>query len=589
MSESIFIASKQNIQREIVKINIRFTPSSIEALSHFFFIQRSRNSKKLYYAEIASIIEIPFEENLEEMLSEQLCIIEFNNGIFIFHFKNSIHQEPINILENVYAKSNSEMMGDRFFSIYHTMHSSNFSFSLPVIDASEFNLEETEATQEHNIRESLLYDNSIIPDVSEDKKIYARIVKEDEVFSLTLTNKKMLNFDYEYLFEEKHKEVYRPYFYEFSLSESSQQRIAYGDYDEDKLYEINLISLRNIQAKNPEELLEGVLLFSASPIKQIPAYVEIKGENKEESVSKKSDLIRDFFKQTHYTIQDKKKIEDGFMQKISLSNQHNLTYEVEIFNVGQGNWIHINIFDKKKFISRLVFDIGIGNGKGGHSDKKLRSLITMNAANDIDEKSTFVLSHWDSDHIQGVVELQTKQFFTTWIVPALPDKPKNGALRLAAFLKVDSNIEDYFIDHRLNGQLIFDNSYIKLGKGQGHGPSTKVSYTKENNSGLILAIKKANKQMLFPGDCEYIELPACFTHQEYEALIVSHHGASIKQSSLNSLGFISPSTKKNAVVCVGKNTSYPKECHKDSIVNLGYELHETRDYKTANQPCLLKL
>lgn len=587
MSENIFIASRQEIESEILQVNVNFKFHQYKEIPqkenvHFFYY--NRGNKKLYYAIIASVEELHSQGELIEIASPKLCIVQFNNGVFQIKFNDSISEKPLNTLKDIYAKRNAKMVGDRSFSIYNTLELSRFSYALPIVDEITFMVED-------EFRDMLLYDNSMIPDICEKRRTFAKIVREDEELSLTLLNENMLDIDYQYLLEEKYQQIYRPYFYEFTLSENAQKKLMSEGYSEELLYEIEIISVRNIKNEFKEQVLDGRLLFSASPLRRIPAYIKILHTNTDQTIDQQFDAIEQAIKTGISTVYNKNAIEQAFMNKIPLSKKADVNYEVKIYNVGQGNWIHILVYDADKLITKVVFDIGIGNGKGGHLDNDLRSIITKNAAKEIKDNYIFLLSHWDSDHIQGIVELQRNQFHTTWIMPNLPDRPGNGAKRLAAFLNVDPNITAIFIDHSLNNQLIFDNAYFKLGKGKGNGPGTHTSYTKENNSGLILAIKTSSKQMLFPGDCEYIQFPDTFKlYQSYDALILTHHGAKIKQTNLTLLGFNqSGGTNKFAVVCVGKDKSYPNVGHENSIKNLGYKIQETRNYKDANNPCQFKL
>ncbi|WP_274307980.1 hypothetical protein [Solibacillus daqui] len=91
--------------------------------------------------------------------------------------------------------------------------------------------------------------------------------------------------------------------------------------------------------------------------------------------------------------------------------------------------------------------------------------------------------------------------------------------------------------------------------------------------------------MLFPGNYEYIQFPeSIINNQNYDALIVSYHGAEIEQSDLESLGFKKSGTDKFAVVCVGKNNDYPKIDHLNSIESLDFRVLETRNYKDVSNP-----
>lgn len=578
MKKNIFIASNQPITDEIIWINYKFKGNYdeeglLEKFEHFFYYNKFE--KKLYYAKIAFVIEAMGEPDyMRESQNKNICLVQFKGIRLHFQFEEDIDEAPLEMLKDVYAQRNARMIGDRAFSIYKTSKLSEFSYALPIVDEATFMMT-------NQFREMLLYDNSIIPENEEERKTFAKIVNEDGELSLTLTNENMIKVDYEYILEEKHRETYRPYFYEFILSKEAQEKLKSEGYSEEKLYEVEIISVRGIK-EEPKDLLDkglykGILLFSASPVKRVQSYIKILHTNPNSVVDNQFREIENFVSSQITTVTDKKDIEDLFMENISLSGNSKINYEIKVYNVGQGNWIHIQVYDDKDLKAQIIFDIGIGK----HEDVVLRSNVTKNAAAEIKDNYMFILSHWDVDHIQGIVELQRNQFYKTWIIPNLPPKNvREGAKRLAAFLTIEPKIKAMFIDHALNGHLIFENKYFKLGKGLGDSPGNQVSYTQENNLGLILVIKTEDNKMLFPGDCEYIQFPDSFlNNQDYKALIVSHHGAKINQSDLTSLGLIKSGAKKFAAVCVGKDKSYPKSCHKSSIKDLGYAVKETRSCK----------
>ncbi|WP_313238436.1 hypothetical protein [Sporosarcina ureae] len=588
MNKILFVALTADISKEIIRININFNKYDKadlqQELLHFFYY--NRHEEKLYYAEINSIKKCLNERIHIRYLSkkvsykksnDKVCLILFKSGLFQIEFKNTLSVYPKNILRDMYAKSNIGMIGDRTYSIYHTIQFSRFPYAIPVVDQSEFMLND-------KFSDLLLYDYGIIPDMCEKRKSFAKIINEDGELFLTLTNEKMLKVDYEYLTEQKHKKIYRPYFYEFILNEESQEKLKYTlshqQYNEEELFEVKIISISSTVKDNEKELLEGDLLFSASPIKSIRAYINILFKNNNKGFKSKFEQIEREIKNQICPTNDKNKIENKFMGDISLIT--NIKYEIKVFNVGQGNWIHIFIYSNEILVKKIIFDIGVGR----HSDKKLRKSIMEMAASEIMDNYMFVLSHWDLDHIQGVVELEKNQFDTTWIMPDLPVSPSNSAKRLAAFLFIEPTINPIFIDHSLNGELLFENNYFKLGKGRGEGPGKIVTYTKENNIGLILVIKKGNQRMLFPGDCEYSQFPSCFIkHQNYDALIVSHHGAKVNNFNLTSN---SSTIEKFAAICNGKDPkkySYPEKNHKESLEKLGYIIHETKKFKDIDNPC----
>ena len=579
MKKNIFIASSQSINSYLIWVNWNFKyydneEGLIEEFEHFFYYNKSEQN--LHYAKITSVKEcLEGHKHIKECTSNNVCLIQFKEVLLRFEFEEAIRIEPVNILKDVYAKRNINMIGDRAFSIYNTSKFSGFSYALPIVDEATFMVNS-------KFRELLLYNNSIIPENEEERKTFAKIVNEDGELSLTLTNEHMINVDYKYILGEMQKEIYRPYFYEFILSIEAQEKLRREEYSEEQLYEVEIISMRKIKDESEERLLDGVLLFSASPIKRIKSYIKILHRNKNKIVESQYKQIEQFVSNQITTVTRKSDIEKEFMSNIPLSNNPEINYEVKVYDVGQGNWINILVYDDKDLKAKIIFDIGIGK----HTDEVLRSSITGNAAAEINDNCMFVLSHWDLDHIQGIVELQRNQFYKTWIIPDLPRRNvREGAKRLAAFLMIDPNINATFIDHNLSGSLIFENKYFKLGKGYGKNGI----YNHANNLGLILVIKTERHKMLFPGDCEYVQFPVSFLYnQEYEALIVSHHGAKMMKPDLTSLGLVKSGANKFAVVCVGADKSYPKLCHKKSIEDLGYTVKETRKSRKGVYKKILK-
>lgn len=612
MTRNLFLTGNQDLMKEIVIVNYnydldKFLIDNDKKGGHFFYY--NRKNKNLYYGIISSINKFQYKHTNKKHIDELSCDIKFKNGFFQIRFEKKIKKESLNILKDVYAKRNKKLIGDRGASLYYSLKSSNFKYALPIIDETLF-------MNSNVFIEKILYDASIIPNKSEKRKTFAKIVNEDGQYFLTLMNEVMLQVDYEFLLNELTGIEYRPYFYEFFLDENQNDYLKEGIdkeiYIEGKLYEIELYSIKekNILENDKDQIFKGQVMFSASPTRDIPAYLKILQTEIEDSIIRIFEDIDRLLKNKANLVKDKKFIEDSFMEKLLLSNDLslNIKYETIVFNVGQGNWILILIYKGATLISKIIFDIGIGN----KIDKKLRDSITSQASQEITDNYLFMLSHWDLDHIKGITELNRSQFETTWIVPEIPDSARQSAKRLAAFLIINSNITSIFIPNSLNGETIFTNTYFELGKGYGNGEWHEcetcanlgkkgcqwyregVSYTAENNLGLILVIKTKDKKMLFPGDCEYIQFPSQFINQNYDALVVSHHGATIKQKDLESLGFINSGKNKFAVVCVGRkhkdeDKNYPKKLHETSIINLGFKLVKTRDYMDINNPCKYKL
>lgn len=154
---------------------------------------------------------------------------------------------PYISLEHVYASKNKNNIGNLDYSISKTLIKSNYKFklSLPIIDDKKFN--NYININENFLKELVLYDNEIIPvstySHSEEnslerynaryknlnyKKMYGRLIEEDNYYIVTLTNKKMIELDMNYLnnFDNEYYSFYKPYFYEFIIDKENKDNIV---------------------------------------------------------------------------------------------------------------------------------------------------------------------------------------------------------------------------------------------------------------------------------------------------------------------------------------------------------------------------
>lgn len=604
---NLVLTGNQEITKEIILVDYNYDINKFlldkDSKGRYFFYYNKKN-KKLFFGIVNFINELKDEYINNDYIDESICNIKFKNNLFQIKFEEKIKEKSLNLLKDVYAKRNIKLIGDRNASLYYSVESKNFKYALPIVDKNLF-------MKSNKLIQEVLYDSSIIPSRLEKRKTFAKIVNQDGEYFISLTNEKMLNVDYRFLLNELFNMEYRPYFYEFFIDQNQTNHlkdcIKNEIYIEGKLYEVELLSLKekDIINNTKGEVFKGEIMFSASPTRNISAYLIILQNKVEDSNISLIENIDYLIKDKANIINRKKRIENIFMEKLCPSNNFSssINYETRVFNVGQGNWIHILIYEGRTLISKIIFDIGIGK----NIDKKLRDSITKQACKEITGNYLFMLSHWDLDHIKGITELNKSQLEKTWIVPEIPDSAGLSAKRLAAFLIVDKNINSIFVSNSLNGETIFTNAYFDLGKGYGNGRwhqcktyknldknRKAVSYTAENNLGLIFVIKTNDKKMIFPGDCEYAQFPNHFINQKYDALVISHHGATIKHKNLEDLGFINSGKNNFAVVCVGRkhknvNRNYPKKSHKDSITDLGYKIVETRSYTDVNNPCKYQL
>ena len=584
--ENIFI--EQNFQffkdREL-KINHgklknihRFVAEVNENPGYLFVY--NKNHKEIYIAEIIGISDI-------EKTSSNSYILSINTQKYSINLFSDFEKYDQLVLEMLYSRNQNKTKITVGYSIKEALKRGNFKFSRPFIFNFDFLLH---SLNSNNFIDRLLYNKSFFNDWFP-HKIYAKYIVEDGIPHFSLTNEKMI--DYDYMSLEFIDDVYRPFFYEFFISNYGLNQFT--EFNDGDIYEVIVSEREYQQQSNTSQVFIGELLFSVSDILKVPAKLtiirKVSNENEKNNVINGEIILKE--KLINIAVKDKSVIEQSIMAKFPTFDD--LKIEVTVYNVGQGNWSKIKTEDSKNNILDIVYDIGIGHSK----NIKLSKEIAKYATNNLNDNHIFILSHWDLDHIKGISNLSDTQFHTTWIVPELPPNLSFSAIRLANYLQNDPNINVIFVSEIFNNKEIFSNNYLSLGKGEGKGSGVNVvrngftsntSYTLNNNIGLILTIKHNNKEILFTGDCEYNQLPNTFLGRSYFALLISHHGAKIKYHDLENIGMISSQViESQAIVCVGKNNLYPHSAHKKSIEDIGYSVIETRNYTQLNNQIKISL
>ncbi|HEY4601292.1 MAG TPA: MBL fold metallo-hydrolase [Cerasibacillus sp.] len=561
---------KLKINHQRLKDVKKFVNQINENPGYLFLL--NKYDEKVY---IGEIIEISYNTGGPVSNYE----IEIGSEKFSLKLFEKMQKFNFDILERIYSQNQKKNIGIKNFSLKNTYGKKNFKFARPIIYNYDFLLWNESV---HNLRNSILEEKTLFNN-NNNNKIYAKFLEEDGERLFSLTNFKMIETDLKML--ETLREDYRPYFYEFYIEEDKSQlhKFQIGE-----IYEV-VIADKYYKVKEEEiNIYEGSLLFSASPLIEIPATLIIKSKlshDEKEKINESEKILRQ--KLETKRVKDGKLIERSIMNKIPTTEE--LDFEITIYNVGQGNWSKITVSDSKGNKLDIVYDVGMGNSRNLSLTKK----IAQKAAAAIEEHHIFILSHWDLDHIKGVVYLTEIQFNTTWIVPELPSNISFSALRLALYLFRHPNINVIFVSEELNNKAIFSNKYIALGKGEGKKIGTKAirnnieyktSYTINNNIGLVLCVKNKEEKILFTGDCEYIQLPIEFLNTKYDAIVMAHHGASIKYDDLTEIGMLPASKNESkAYVCVGKNNKYPHCKHVAAIKNLNFKVVETRSYINENK------
>lgn len=553
------------------------------------------NNALLFYGKIITVYS---NENFHNIKDKESLIPKFykedfyeqssknkKKHVFAWIELEYFRRIDLEVLQYLYARNQKQNKRNIGKSIYKTCYLKSYEYSRPIIDELKtYALDRiTELTE---LREEILYDNKIIP-ANHNKKTYGTIIEEDEKLIVTLTNEKMLRADRDYLNNEFYKATYRPYFYEFIPENMSESMVQTMELEKDQMYlvELNYLEEKNSysvqEENNKNRRVKGEIIFSASPSVRIGAYLTFKSIGSPGIVSEQE--IVTILNEKKRVTDNPNNIEKEFTNALQLLNLKNivLDIEVQVYNIGQANWIQIigKSNNSRKF--SLTFDMG----SSITGDKKKYQRNLYEAVDKVKNNNLYMLSHWDLDHIKGVSEIEDEYLKKPWIVPDLPSKASNAAKRLAAYLIIENDISETFISSTLNGYRIFDNNFFALGKGHGNGRRIvtngaycwKVSYTKANNLGLILEVKNKKENILLTGDCEYIEFPTCFI-KEYGAIVIPHHGAKVGGISLPD-----KIDNKRAIACVGRNSNYPqKNQHVNFLENhKGYIVENTRDSNQA--------
>ena len=247
-------------------------------------------------------------------------------------------------------------------------------------------------------------------------------------------------------------------------------------------------------------------------------------------------------------------------------------HELIEYNVGQGNFSELISINGSK-TNKIVFDPGFtyldDHDNFPDAKKELKRL----------EAECYFISHFDLDHILGVIYLQDSQFCKNvlWISSdPIPKYTKLSAKRLIKFLHENA---EFRIIKRLPNKNVFDfNNNIKIYKGT----STPSDI---NGTGIMISVSGANKNALLPGDCLYKYWDdIVVSSASYDYLIAPHHGCKTKWVR------ISTNQGSTVIVPVGKKQKkdyhHPNYDHLEELSSIGFsdiyitvDLRKTIDLK----------
>ena len=364
-------------------------------------------------------------------------------------------------------------------------------------------------------------------------------------------------------------DLFTPYFYEFyatikdiGLAKKLQQYSDQGTY-----LQLVLLPPKDCEQYNEKDFIKGSLLFSASPIvvknRTIFINEETKGiRNKFKGKYKSNKAIcnTQFHEINKHDKDAVKKFNDALSNCLPKKiNEMQYT----MFHIGQGLCSYIS-FNRN---SGMFFDIGFS--EKGRNDNSIKF---DNYGNFVRYKyrkpKAIILSHWDVDHILGIVYADKDVFNKVWIAPSFEDLNDSGisnsALRLCKYISLKEGVNNhgisrsdskyerslFIINKSFNDDIVFKDKSDKFMIHKGKGTATNGHSNKANNIGLLIELKNT-KNIILTGDIDYKKMPSSISTKKVDYFQVPHHGAAcgdpilVPQNINNSKAFLPVSEKHN--------------------------------------------
>ena len=234
---------------------------------------------------------------------------------------------------------------------------------------------------------------------------------------------------------------------------------------------------------------------------------------------------------------------------------------IECLNVGQANCsLGFGRQDLKNPL--VIFDLGV------RPHTKNLKFVTdkLKKAN---ASGIVVISHYDSDHIDGYVHLNNQALDRIWI---LPSKRLNTTLTERNFLSCLNPEHCVFLPNIDYSKEPFQPSIhvlyignIEIYRGNckvenGRIRTTDADQSTPENSRCLICLVKNKESILLPGDSLYREFP---THFSVDYMVVPHHSCHYTQKIIN----LNRDRLKQLIVCAGPDKGYqhPNMSHIDKL------------------------
>ncbi len=399
-------------------------------------------------------------------------------------------------------------------------------------------------------------------------KVYAKILEKSDVeetlenssvIYISLITENMLAYDTSMLTDigqDIAKSQYRPYFIEFAVD---MKHITQESYR-------RLTNLNNIgqwfEAAFSEESgpidnesieVKGIVITSASPFEFRGRQIYIKAGHPANKITKKIKRLYN----TSSAIHTHTYIHSLLANYFSAND-----YSVSVYNVGDGNCIYIKGNDGK----RILFDIG-HNCNPYSKDWKDSDIKRSQQAIRHFKPHGIILSHWDMDHLIGVMFSNDSIYDVDWIAPdpnILPDCQFSvNAARIAKYLE-SKNILN-LVDSCERNNRIYKGTNISIWCGQGNVKGKRLTET--NNASLIIEFDTA----LLPGDCEYLAFPMAMKKSLKKLMVVPHHCSAMDSST------VITNKGASAIISVSpRNKKRPDKNHMADLISKGYNCQCTQ-------------
>lgn len=413
---------------------------------------------------------------------------------------------------------------------------------------------------------------------------YAKIIQVGETYHLTLTTNRMWHLDFLYmtnLIGDGHNKLkalvenYKPYFYEFIPSTTLALKERY-EKNPDAYYVVSFH-----KTKQEESLIAGTIEYSVTTFIHRPIRLKLTPLTMERDKA----LLQFIEKKIKAAITDEQKMKNKIDKQLAGNLAPKQQMSVSFYNMGNANACQIIVDHKAK----VMLDFGFDNKNNYHQEIKtfMATLPTI---------ELIMLSNWDLTNIKGISQFKMYHYKKKWIVPEpLVYKVSHSALRIICYLiKELSQIALTIVSRNLSGQIIVKNEYCTLGKGSGRGNGAVslyngerwfVSYSHLNNLGLVMALHPTQETaVLFPGNCEYSEIPDEMK-QSYTLLVASQHGA-----NLNGIALPTSLSNSACIAFAQQASRYPYKKHLSLLKEKGYEILPLRSQSlllsTATTACI---